>query len=61
MKKIEELEKIVVLIDADNAQLSKLKAILDEISTHGRIVVKKAYGNWKNPILKNLYILNLKK
>ena len=42
MKKIEELEKIVVLIDADNAQLSKLKAILDEISTHGRIVVKKA-------------------
>ncbi len=53
MKKIEELEKIVVLIDADNAQLSKLKAILEEISTHGRIVVKKAYGNWKNPILKN--------
>lgn len=53
MKKIAELEKIVVLIDADNAQLSKLKAILDEVSTHGRIVVKKAYGNWKNPILKN--------
>jgi hypothetical protein len=26
---------------------------LDEISTHGRIVVKKAYGDWKNPVLKN--------
>lgn len=53
MKTIEELEKIVVLIDADNTQLIKLKSILDEISTHGRIVVKKAYGDWKNSILKN--------
>ena len=47
------LEKIAVLIDADNSQLSKLKSIIDEISTYGRIVVKKAYGDWKNPILKN--------
>lgn len=52
MKNIEELEKIAVLIDADNAQLSKLKLILDEISTNGRIVVKKAYGNWKSALLK---------
>ena len=44
---------IAVLIDADNAQLSKLKAILDEISKYGRIIVKKAYGDWKNPLLKN--------
>lgn len=48
-----DLEKIAVLIDADNSQLSKLKLIIDEISTYGRIVVKKAYGDWKNPILKN--------
>ncbi|HWP51729.1 MAG TPA: NYN domain-containing protein [Clostridia bacterium] len=53
MEKDVDLEKIAVLIDADNSQLSKLKAILDEISTYGRIVVKKAYGDWKNPILKN--------
>ena len=45
--------KIAVLIDADNAQLKKLKAILDEISKYGRIIVKKAYGDWKNPSLKN--------
>ena len=44
---------IAVLIDADNAQLSKLKSILDEISKYGRIIVKKAYGDWKNPLLKN--------
>jgi len=47
------LDKIAVLIDADNAQLSKLKAILDEISKYGRIIVKKAYGDWKSPLLKN--------
>jgi len=47
------LDKIAVLIDADNAQLKALKAILDEISKHGRIIVKKAYGDWKNPLLKN--------
>ena len=44
---------IAVLIDADNAQLTKLKAILDEISKYGRIIVRKAYGDWKNPSLKN--------
>ncbi len=47
------LDKIAVLIDADNAQLTSLKAILDEISKYGRITVKKAYGDWKNPSLKN--------
>lgn len=45
--------KIAVLIDADNTQRSKLKAVFDEISTHGRIVVKKAYGDWKSPQLKH--------
>jgi len=44
---------IAVLIDADNAQLTKLKAILNEISKYGRIIVRKAYGDWKNPSLKN--------
>ena len=46
------LSGIAVLIDADNAQLTKLKAILDEISKYGRIIVKKAFGDWKSPQLK---------
>ena len=46
-------ESMAVLIDADNAQLSKLKATMDELSKFGRIVVRKAYGDWKNPCLKN--------
>lgn len=40
-------DKIAILIDADNTQLQKLDAIMTEVSTHGRIVVKRAYGNWK--------------
>ena len=53
MSKHEDWDSIAVLIDADNAQPSKLRAILDEISLYGRIVVKKAYGNWKDDRLKN--------
>lgn len=46
-----DFQAMVVLIDADNTQLSKLEAMLHELSTYGRIVVKKAYGNWKKQIL----------
>ena len=45
--------KIVLLIDADNTQLSKIGGVIQELSTYGRIVVKRAYGNWKKSTLKN--------
>lgn len=48
-----DLQKIALLIDADNTQLAKLEAVIREISTHGRIVVKRAYGNWRKDTLKN--------
>jgi hypothetical protein len=47
------LEKIAMLIDADNTQLAKLADVVREVSTYGRIVVKRAYGNWKKGNLKN--------
>ena len=50
---MEELRNIALLIDADNTQLSKLESVIREISMHGRIVVKRAYGNWKKETLKN--------
>ncbi len=53
MRDIENLKKIAVLIDADNAQMSKLKLVIDEISSHGHIITKRAYGDWANPVLKN--------
>lgn len=48
-----DLQRIAVVIDADNTQLSKIDDVLREISTHGRIVVKRAYGNWRKEELKN--------
>lgn len=50
---MENLQRIVMLIDADNTQIGKLEDVIGEISTHGRIVVKRAYGNWRKDILKN--------
>ena len=48
-----DLQRIAVVIDADNTQLSKIGDVLREVSTHGRIVVKRAYGNWRKDALKN--------
>ena len=48
-----EKKKIVVLIDADNAQLSKLEAILQETAARGQIITKRAYGDWSKDTLKN--------
>lgn len=48
-----ENKKIAVLIDGDNAQYTKIKAILNEIAAHGHIVVKRAYGDWSSDYLKN--------
>lgn len=53
MRDIEDLKKIAVLIDADNAQRSKMKFILEEISTHGHIITRRAYGDWSSETLKN--------
>ena len=46
-----EFEKVALLIDADNTQASKTEDIIREVSTYGRIVIKRAYGNWSK---KNL-------
>lgn len=49
----DKTKKIVVLIDADNAQQSKISLILSELSSYGHIIVKKAYGDWSSARLKN--------
>lgn len=53
MKNLDGHKKIAVLVDADNAQLCKLSAILDEISAHGHVLIKRAYGDWSVDSLKN--------
>lgn len=49
---MENLQKIAMLIDADNTQLNKLETVIQEVTALGRIVVKRAYGNWKKDALK---------
>lgn len=53
VKDISEQKKIAVLIDGDNAQCAKMKLILDELSAHGHILTKRAYGDWSADNLKN--------
>ncbi len=49
---IKEFEHVALLIDADNAQAAKTESILKDVSTYGRIVIKRAYGNWAKPNLQ---------
>ncbi|WP_232362657.1 NYN domain-containing protein [Salinimonas chungwhensis] len=53
MKNLDVHKKVAVLIDADNAQLARLSVILDEISAHGHVLIKRAYGDWSADTLKN--------
>jgi len=46
------LERIAVLIDADNAQLVALEKMFEKISSFGRIISKKAYGDFSKPHLR---------
>lgn len=45
-------KRIAVLIDADNAPAAKIDEILAEVARHGVANVRRAYGNWKSPNLK---------
>ena len=49
----QEAKKLAVLIDADNTQLSALQVIMTELAKYGYIIVKRAYGDWSAPTLKN--------
>lgn len=44
--------KLAVLIDADNAQASSIESLMNEISHFGTVHVKRIYGDWTKPNLK---------
>ncbi len=50
---MQEAKKLAVLIDAENTQLSALQAIMAELAKYGYINIKRAYGDWASPQLKN--------
>lgn len=39
-------QKLAVLIDADNAQVSVIQELLAEVSRYGTATIKRAYGDW---------------
>ena len=49
----EDVGRIALLIDADNTQISKIESAILEISKYGKILVKRAYGNWAKASFKN--------
>ena len=49
----EKIEKLAVLIDADNAQPSIIENLLTEIAKYGTASVKRIYGDWTSPSLKS--------
>lgn len=53
MINIDTAKKIAVLIDAENASHKMLGPVLNELSKHGHIIVKKAYGDWSSKHLIN--------
>ena len=46
------MTNLAVLIDADNAQASLVKELLDEGARYGTATVKRAYGDWTTTKLK---------
>ena len=50
---MKDKEKIAVFIDADNAPAGKIDIVLSELARYGVVNIRKAYGNWKNPILNH--------
>lgn len=46
-----DLPSFVVLIDADNVGLDTISPILEEITRHGRIIVRRVYGDFTTPHL----------
>lgn len=47
----DKLQRLAVLIDADNAQPSMAPYVLAEVAKYGTAFVKRAYGDWTGPQL----------
>jgi uncharacterized LabA/DUF88 family protein len=47
------MDRLAVLIDADNAQAALIKELLEEVARYGTATVKRAYGDWTTTNLKS--------
>ncbi|MFM0499719.1 NYN domain-containing protein [Paraburkholderia caffeinilytica] len=46
-----DLQRLAVLIDADNASAAVVKELLEEVARYGTATIKRAYGDWTTPNL----------
>lgn len=49
MPEIESVGRLAVLIDADNASRTAMKAVMAEIAVYGTPTIKRIYGDWTAP------------
>lgn len=47
-----EHKSIALLIDADNSPAKSIQKILSELARHGKVSIRRAYGNWTSSNLK---------
>ncbi len=47
-----ETKAIALLIDADNSPAKSIQKILAELARHGKVNIRRAYGNWTSSNLK---------
>lgn len=47
-----ETKNIALLIDADNSPAKAAQKIFSELARHGKVNIRRAYGNWKSSHLK---------
>lgn len=47
------IEKIALLIDADNTSPKYIEKIIGELTSKGTVVIRKAYGDWSTETLKS--------
>ena len=45
--------KIALLMDCDNISFRLIEKVLQDLEEYGDVIIKKAYGNWRNEGLKN--------
>ncbi len=48
----QEQQNIAMFIDCDNISAKYTENIFDDLSQYGKVNIRKAYGNWKDPKLK---------
>ena len=44
---------IALFIDSDNVSHNAIEGIINELSKHGVVSIRQAYGNWSKTSLKN--------